>query len=236
MHLRFLSVSNKHHHKTCKVLKNMYYIYTRKSAYAFILNIHIISSLPSSICTIDHHHFHRSTKNTKKNKNLQVIMPDGVGEDRLWPRPPARRWCMLSEEAVSNTFLPSCPSYCCRRYRAQQTQRPWVTVKERPPSTLTMSLNDTDRVAPSPNRAAVLPDLVIPGLLDCSPARPLLLQASADLQRNSGDRREKRREQPPVASRDPRGRRCSGAGRRRRRVERVIAGLPSPPGGRIHRQ
>lgn len=111
-----------------------------------------------------------------------------------------------------------------------------TTVKERPPSTLTMSLNDTDRVAPSPNRAAVLPDLVIPGLLDCSPARPLLLQASANLQRNSGDRREKRREQPPVASRDPRGRRCSGAGRRRRRVERVIAGLPSPPGGRIHRQ
>ena len=111
-----------------------------------------------------------------------------------------------------------------------------TTVKERPPSTLTMSLNDTDRVAPSPNRAAVLPDLVIPGLLDCSPARPLLLQASADLQRNSGDRREKRREQPPVASRDPRGRRCSGAGRRRRRVERVTAGLPSPPGGRIRRR
>lgn len=55
-----------------------------------------------------------------------------------------------------------------------------------------MEANVTDRAVSSPNRAAALPDLVILRLLDGSPARPSLSQASAYPERKRmGMEREK---------------------------------------------
>ena len=82
-----------------------------------------------------------------------------------------------------------------------------------------MEANVTDRAVSSPNRAAALPDLVILRLLDGSPARPSLSQASAYPERKRmGMEREKSWGRPPVHSRDPRGRHCRCAGRKRRRA------------------